>query len=107
MRRDFTAQPTDSGAVDTSAEHHPLYFCDEIQEVLRWSGCRPVPAIGAQVNITMNRIGAARVVGYFGEDGFLGILAVALNPPDWLVRQRERMKRPSDTPCTVFGAEIE
>ncbi len=40
----------------------------------------------------MNNIGPADVVGYLKEDGYVGVMTKAINPPKWLVEQRERDK---------------
>lgn len=45
------------------------------------------PAIGTEIVVIMNRIGPARVIGYFEEEGWLGILCHLHSPPDWHKRQ--------------------
>lgn len=66
-----------------------------------WSGADLPPAIGAEVDLRINRCGLATVLAYFVHEGYLGIQAQLKNPPDWYVRQNGR-----STPCHAFGAEI-
>lgn len=75
----------------------------EIPSDIKWSNLTfDVPLIGTVVNVRMNRIRAARVVGYFTEQGFLGLLVKPLAPPEWFVKQNGRFSE-----CHVFGSEIE
>lgn len=70
---------------------------------LGWSGGNmPVPAIGDIVKARINRIGAVEIVSYFCEDGWLGVLARPLNPPEWYIRQNGR-----DATCHLFGCEVD
>lgn len=74
---------------------------------LKWSGKGPIPAIGSEIEITMNGIGKATVVGYFmapGEEGtfYLGVRATPHNPPQWYVDQNGE-----NHAGHVYGAEIE
>lgn len=55
--------------------------------VLLWSDDHEIPAIGADIVITMNGIGPATVVGYFSEHGWFGVLTKAHNPPEWLAKR--------------------
>ena len=67
-----------------------------------WSGASQPPDIGSVVSIRMNRIGLAKVVGYFVEGGYLGLLVKPYAPPDWYIRQNGY-----NATGHVFGAEIE
>ena len=64
-------------------------------EDLKWSAPFPLPQIGDRIRITMNAIGPAVVVGYFKEEGFVGVMTKALNPPTWLKNQRARERKSS------------
>lgn len=67
--------------------------------VLTWS-CNRKPAIGDLIEITMNKIGEARVVGWAVQSfpatdksegsNYLFMLALPTNPPAWLVKQDQR-----------------
>lgn len=71
---------------------------------IKWSAEFEVPRIGDEVVIRINNIGQARVVGYATQDGYLGVMAVPYDPPDWSVRQNGP---PSlARPALAFGAEI-
>ena len=78
---------------------------------LAWSNPGPLPAIDSTVDVTMNSIGLVRVVGYFCQGGYLGVMTRPLHPPKWLVKQRKECS--ADAPqwakdgiiCT-FGREI-
>lgn len=67
----------------------------------RWSGVNSPPVAGEIANVNGNGIGPAKVVGYFVEGGWLGLLVKPFNPPEWFVRQNGY-----DARCHVFGAEI-
>lgn len=72
---------------------------------VRWSGgakgfqVPPVP--GDRIKVTMNGIGPAVVLGRFEEQGYLGLMVLPDNPPEWLVKQSG-----ASTPVGVYGAEI-
>ena len=108
--RFFIDKPTPAGVKD---EGFALY--DFEGERLRWSAPFPLPAIGTRVYITMNSIGWATVEGFFAEDGYLGVMTKAENPPQWLREQRQRAatRYTPETPewlkrgiACEFGAEI-
>lgn len=54
------------------------------------------------VKAKVNIIGECRVMGWFIEEGWVGIIGLPLNPPDWFVRQNG-----DNAVCGLFGAEIE
>jgi hypothetical protein len=89
----------------------PKVFLDAEGNEMKWSGVTPPPAIGAQINVTMNNIGLAIVKGYFESCGWLGVMMLPLNPPDWLVRQRKadpgKLKWQQEGIGCVFGAEFQ
>jgi hypothetical protein len=66
-----------------------------------WSGKMPPPAIGERVNVRINSLGAATVVGYFTEGGYLGLRVQHDNPPAWYLKQNG-----GNVPGCVFGIEI-
>ena len=80
-----------TGKVQTFA----LYYTHD-GEPLKWSASFPLPNLGDQIRITMNGIGPAVVVGFFYQEGFLGVMTQALTPPRWLVEQRKRDRLRSD-----------
>ena len=88
----------------------PKVFLDAEGKEMKWSGEIPPPAIGAQINVTMNRIGPAIVKGYFESCGRLGIMMLPINPPDWLIRQRKdnpgKLKWQKEGIGCVFGTEF-
>lgn len=67
----------------------------------KWSGPHEVPALGAYVNVRINSIGKSCVVGYFVDNGYLGVLVSPVKPPPWYVKQN------GYTPGHVYGVEIE
>jgi len=67
----------------------------------KWSGRAPPPPVGATVVVGVSRIGVGKVLGYFEEEGFLGVVVLPANPPDWYVKQNGR-----NAICHVFGAEL-
>jgi hypothetical protein len=53
------------------------------------------------ITAKVNNIGECRVMGWFKEDGWVGIIALPLNPTEWYVRQNGE-----NNVCGLFGAEI-
>jgi len=112
MKAQFLIEmPTPAGVKD---EGFALY--DFGDQRLKWSAPFPLPALGTRVYITMNNIGWASIEGFFAEDGYVGVMTRAEDPPQWLREQRLRDRanpRHADKPdwwkqgigCE-FGAEI-
>ena len=91
----------------------PQVYHDAEGKPMKWSGRFPIPAIGQRIYITMNRIGWATVKGYFESCGFVGVMTLAENPPDWLKKQRKRTQNDLTKPHWLregigceFGLEI-
>ena len=73
------------------------------QGVLIWAGkyaAKP-PAVGEKVNVIINNCGPAVVIGYFSQDGFLGLRVQHDNPPAWYLKQNG-----GNVPGHVFGPEF-
>jgi hypothetical protein len=86
-------------------------------ELLKWSASFPLPTMGQRIRVTMNGIGDAEVVGFFKEEGYVGVMTKALDPPTWLKEQLSREReftsyaalpqwRKDGISCE-FGAEVE
>ena len=67
-----------------------------------WSHADPPPDIEVIVDVRINRIGLARVIGYFVESGYLGLLVKPFDPPAWYTDQNGY-----NATGHVFGAEIQ
>jgi hypothetical protein len=97
------------------AQIFALYYNDD-GDLLKWSASFPLPQAGDHITITMNGIGPAVVVGFFEENGYVGVMTKATNPPKWLVDQRKRDKERQDWESKpkwyrdgigcVFGVEV-
>ena len=70
-------------------------------EKLQWVSTKPIPAVGSEVNVTINGIGRSKVLKYFVEHGFIGLVVQPQNPPTWYIKQNG-----ADEPCHVFPAEV-
>ena len=68
----------------------------------KWVTDKPVPAVNTLVNVKINGIGRSKVLRYFTEHGFLGLVVKPLSPPDWYAKQNG-----ADAECHVFPAECE
>jgi hypothetical protein len=55
--------------------------------VLIWAGKVAPPPVGEKIMLTINSLGEAAVVGYFGQDGYLGLRTKLDNPPAWYLKQ--------------------
>lgn len=66
-----------------------------------WSAEFAPPAVGDEIIIKINAIGKARVKGYCLVDGFLGVMARPIDPPEWFVKQNV-----GNVDSCCFGVEI-
>jgi len=93
--------------VETKCISRPKGTYTEFNE-LQWVANKPLPAVGSEVTVKINGIGRSKVLRYYVEHGFIGLLVQPVNPPDWY-----RMQNESKTdsalydwePCHVFPAE--
>jgi hypothetical protein len=71
--------------------------------VLIWAGKNGVvpPPVGEKITVTMNGLGNGDVVGYFSQEGYLGLRVKLDNPPDWYVKQNK-----GNEVGHVFGPEF-
>ena len=69
-------------------------------ESLQWVANKPLPAVGSEVTVKINGIGRSKVLRYYVEHGFIGLLVQPLNPPTWYIKQNG-----ADEPCYAFPAE--
>lgn len=68
----------------------------------RWSGSKPIPAIGERVHINLNGFGSGTVRGYFIEEGWVGVEVECDQRPEWHLKQNgDRHSHP-----LVCGAEL-
>ncbi|MFZ3120387.1 MAG: hypothetical protein WA159_18955 [Variovorax sp.] len=74
------------------------------QDMFKWSGDCDVPSVGEDVILRINAIGRAKVVGYATQAGYLGVMTVPYNPPDWWILQNGPPG--PDNAALAFGAEI-
>lgn len=81
-----------------------------INETLpRWSGkaaFKMPPRVGERINVTMNCLGPAVVLGYFTEGGFLGLRVKLESPPAWWTKQNADRIAKGEIESAVFGIEI-
>ena len=85
--------------VETRSISRPKGTYTEFNE-LQWVANKPLPAVGSEVTVKINGIGRSKVLRYYVEHGFIGLLVQPLNPPTWYIKQNG-----ADDPCHVFPAE--
>jgi hypothetical protein len=93
--------------VETKSISRPKGTYTEFEE-LQWVCNKPLPPVDSEVTVKVNGIGVSKVLKYFVEHGFIGLVVQPVNPPDWY-----RMQNESKTdsalydwePCHVFPAE--
>jgi hypothetical protein len=51
-------------------------------------GLQP-PKVGEKIRVSMNSLGNGEVVGYFSQEGFLGLLVKLSDPPEWYIKQNK------------------
>ena len=69
-------------------------------EKLAWVSDKAIPAVGSEVDVKINGIGRSKVLKYFVEYGFIGMLVQPFDPPAWYIKQNG-----ADQPCHVYPAE--
>lgn len=69
----------------------------------KWSAESDPPKIGAKVHVYMNSLGDGKVVSYFAEYGWLGVLVQCQKNPEW----RKKQLKGKNPPGHVFGKELE
>jgi len=93
--------------VETKRISRPTGTYTEFDD-LQWVANKPLPAYGSEVTVKVNGIGRSKVLRYFVEHGFVGLIVMPLNPPNWYKNQNES-KRDSSLydwdSCHVFPAE--
>lgn len=77
----------------------PVNSYTEFEE-LQWSSNKPFPKVGSEVCVSINSIGRSKVLKYFVEHGYIGLLVQPLNPPAWYIKQNG-----ADEPCHVYPSE--
>tara|TARA_E500000178_G_C16329479_1_gene448344 strand:- start:147 stop:425 length:279 start_codon:yes stop_codon:yes gene_type:complete len=77
----------------------PVNSYTEFEE-LQWSSDKPIPKVGTEINVPMNGIGRSKILKYFVEHGFIGMLVQPFDPPSWYIKQNG-----ADEPCHVFPPE--
>ena len=85
--------------VETKSVSRPVNTYTEFEK-LQWITNKPIPAVGSEVCVKINGIGRSKVIKYFIEHGFIGLLVQPQNPPTWYIKQNG-----ADEPCHVFPAE--
>ena len=86
--------------VETKSISRPKGTYTEFEK-LQWVTNKPIPAVGSEVNVKINGIGRSKVLKYFVEHGFIGLVVQPQNPPTWYIKQNG-----ADEPCHVFPAEV-
>ena len=86
--------------VETKSISRPKGTYTEFEQ-LQWVCDKPIPAVGSEVNVKINGIGLSKVLKYFVEHGFVGLVVQPQDPPAWYIKQNG-----ADEPCHVFPAEV-
>jgi len=93
--------------VETKSVSRPKGTYTEFSE-LQWVANKPLPPVDSEVTVKINGIGTSKVLKYFVEHGFIGLVVQPINPPDWYKNQN---KSTLDSAlydwdaCHVFPAE--
>ena len=77
----------------------PVQSYTEFEE-LQWSSDKPIPPVGTEIDVPMNGIGRSKVLKYFVEHGYIGLLVQPIDPPAWYIKQNG-----ADEPCHVYPPE--
>ena len=86
--------------VETRSISRPKGTYTEFEQ-LQWVANKPLPAVDSEVEVKINGIGRSKVLKYFVEHGFIGLVVQPQDPPAWYIKQNG-----ADEPCHVFPAEV-
>ena len=94
--------------VETRSISRPVGTYTEFEQLQLVSN-KPLPSVGSEVTVKINGIGVSKVLKYFVEHGFIGLVVQPVDPPEWYRKQNES-KTDSALydwePCHVFPAEV-
>ena len=69
---------------------------------------KPLPPVDSEVTVKVNGIGVSKVLKYFVEHGFVGLIVQPIDPPEWYRKQNASTTDSAlydwDS-CHVFPAE--
>lgn len=68
----------------------------------KWMSDRAIPAIGERVEANMNGLGWGECVGYWAEEGYLGVMVKFDDPPAWYLKNCDG----KNDPGVLFGPEV-
>ena len=84
-----------------------VYACGDTQSIDwpetpkgKWGGNDAPPAKGTRVHVS--GFGEGTVLDYFVQDGWLGIIVLADNPPEWSIKLHGRLRV-----FSFFGVSVE
>ena len=93
--------------VETRSISRPKGTYTEFDQ-LQWVANKTLPPVDSEVTVKINGIGRSKVLKYFVEHGFIGLVVQPLNPPTWY---RDQNASTADSAlydwdsCHVFPAE--
>jgi len=94
--------------VETKCISRPKGTYTEFDE-LQWVCNKPLPPVDSEVTVKVNGIGVSKVVRYFVEHGFIGLVVQPVDPPEWYRKQNASTTDSAlydwDA-CHVFPAEV-
>ena len=84
---------------------NPRNFTEAEEKAIKWAGEEPLPPpIGSEVEVTCNWMGPGRVIAYFRECTWFGVVVELHNDPEW---HRENCEGTwHEGLALVFGSEI-
>jgi len=97
MEHPYIPRPKATGgtipvSLGDKTENFPAYEAEGFP-ALKWSGKMPLPGIGDRIYVRMNSLGWAKVEGYYESAGYLGLMVLPEDPPEWYIRQVHQKER--------------
>lgn len=96
----LTPTPTGRFAPNSDGQMFPVYL-DASGNEMKWSGAGLLPQIGERVYMKINSIGFGKVEGYCDSHGWLGLLVMPENPPDWYRKQIQQRVDETSKACRL------
>ena len=94
--------------VETRSISRPVGTYTEFEQLQLVSN-KPLPSVGSEVTVKINGIGVSKVLKYYVEHGFIGLVVQPVDPPEWYRKQNESKTESALydwDPCHVFPAEV-
>ena len=87
--------------VETKCISRPKGTYTEFEQ-LQWVANKTLPPVDSEVTVKVNGIGVSKVLKYFVEHGFIGLVVQPIDPPEWYRKQNASTTDSAGDTCQLF-----